>query len=204
MAFDFKTGWSRAWTGTGSPGDGSHRFAANGRSAVGRNSARWLEFVLKLQLGPRREFRSCRRLRADASSRANRCQPDDRRHSQGRPLSCQHPATGWRLARARFSAPAVRSGQRSRTLRSLQSGPPAREPREGCVNHHSRRQRVLAQQSAKTITTVDTGATAGWGRPCRRYRSRRNEAQRSMRPVPIVMLRKHSEGSFQVVLVRDE
>src|SRR5262245_39973606 len=78
MAFDFKTGWSRAWTGTGSPGDGSHRFAANGRSAVGRNSARWLEFVLKLQLGPRREFRSCRRLRADASSRANRCQPDDR------------------------------------------------------------------------------------------------------------------------------
>ena len=74
----------------------------------------------------------------------------------------------------------------------------------GCVNHCSRRQRVLAQQSAETITTADTDIRFRYGRAQRTHWPRRNEAQRSMRPVPIVMFHEHSESSIQVALVRDQ
>ena len=45
---------------------------------------------------------------------------------------------------------------------------------------------VLAQQSAETITTVDTAARVAYGFQGGRRWRRRSEAQRSMRPVPIV------------------
>jgi hypothetical protein len=85
------------------------------------------------------------------------------------------------------------------------SAPKADDPIPcGCVKHCLRRERILAQQSAETITTVDTAARVAYGlQGARRWR-RRSGAQRSMRLVPIVMVHKHSEGSLQMATVRNQ
>ena len=59
--------------------------------------------------------------------------------------------------------------------------------------------------STETIATLDTNRDPlGYRRPQQRSRVRRLEAQRSMRPVAIVVVGVQRDGSLEVLLIQDQ
>jgi hypothetical protein len=68
----------------------------------------------------------------------------------------------------------------------------------------SGRQAVLVKQSAEAIAAVDMGCGGRRWRDRWPTRDGRAEAQRSMRPVTIVMINEHPEDALKMLAVRDQ